>query len=54
MVTDSFVVYSCLHLHVWFFLEVARYVQALPAFTVSVEKLGIILIGLKLYCAKNH
>jgi hypothetical protein len=42
MVFESFAGYSGLGWHLWFFFLV----QALPAFRVYVEKLGVFLIGL--------
>ena len=49
MVIKRFSGYSSLDWHMWFFRGCKISVEALLAFSVSVEKSGVILIGLPLY-----
>jgi hypothetical protein len=49
MFVESFEVYKCLRCHLLLFRGYMIAVQALLAFRLSVEKLGVILISFALY-----
>jgi hypothetical protein len=49
MITENFAGYSSLGLHLYYHRACMTFVQDLLAFRVSVEKSGVILIGLPLY-----